>query len=129
MNKYNNCKTWNINGKRMPLPTENKSPRLKENSSVDHPSHYAEGRLYEPIKVIQDWDLDFCLGNTVKYISRAGRKSSAAMSDIEKTIEDLKKAKFYLDYKIKELEGKTGGDVTEQLRQAIKNLGHNPYQE
>lgn len=75
-----------------------------KNNSVEHPSHYSEGRKYEPIKVILDWNLDFCLGNTIKYISRAGRKTSAAMSDKEKMLEDLKKAKFYLDYKIQELE-------------------------
>jgi hypothetical protein len=46
------------------------------NEQVNHPSHYAEGRKYEPIDVIQDWKLDFCLGNTVKYISRCGRKNS-----------------------------------------------------
>ena len=66
-------------------------------SKVEHPSHYADGRKYEPINVICDWNLDFCLGNVVKYISRAGRK--------ENEIEDLKKARFYLDYKIKEMEG------------------------
>lgn len=71
--------------------------------AVNRPSHYCEGRKYEPIAVIQDWNLDFCLGNTVKYISRAGRKSSAAMTDIEKELQDLEKAKFYLDYKINEL--------------------------
>ena len=64
--------------------------------TIKHPSHYAEGRKYEPIDVICDWNLDFCLGNVVKYISRAGRK--------ENEIEDLKKARFYLDHKIKEME-------------------------
>lgn len=47
---------------------------MSENKNVNHPSHYAEGREYEPIDVILDWDLGFNLGNTVKYISRAGRK-------------------------------------------------------
>lgn len=42
---------------------------------IDHPAHYCAGRKYEPIDVIEDWNLDFCLGNAVKYISRAGRKS------------------------------------------------------
>ena len=65
---------------------------------VNHPSHYCEGRKYEPIKVIDDWGLDFCLGNALKYISRAGRKNDE--------LEDLKKARFYLDYKIKRLEAK-----------------------
>lgn len=70
----------------------------KTNSNVDHPSHYADGRKYEPIDVITDWNLNFNLGNAVKYISRAGRK------DPNKLIEDLKKAKFYLDYEITRLE-------------------------
>ena len=66
-----------------------------EMEKVNHPSHYAEGRKHEPIDVIQDWNLDFCLGNTVKYISRFGRKDNS--------IEDLEKARFYLDYKLQEL--------------------------
>lgn len=72
---------------------------MKYNSedNVNHPSHYAEGRKYEPIDVIEDWGLDFSLGNAVKYISRAGRKSDE--------LEDLKKARWYLDYKISRLEG------------------------
>ena len=41
---------------------------------VSNPSHYTSGRKYEPRKVIMDWDLNFYLGNVVKYISRAGRK-------------------------------------------------------
>lgn len=69
-----------------------------EYDPVNHPSHYCEGRKYEPIKVIDDWGLDFYLGNALKYISRAGRKNDE--------LEDLKKARFYLDYKIKYLEAK-----------------------
>lgn len=72
--------------------------RIESNKkeAVTHPSHYAEGRKHEPIDVITDWELDFCLGNVVKYISRAGRKKDE--------LEDLKKARFYLDYKIKSME-------------------------
>ena len=65
-------------------------------SNVEHPSHYAEGRKYEPIDVINDWGLNFNLGNTIKYISRAGRKNNV--------VEDLKKAKYYLDYEIKRVD-------------------------
>lgn len=65
--------------------------------SINHPQHYGgEDNQYEAIKVIDAWGLDFCLGNIVKYISRAGKKD-----DI---IQDLKKAKWYLDYKIAQLE-------------------------
>ena len=71
------------------------------NEQVSHPSHYGgASNVYEAIKVIDAWELGFSLGNTVKYISRAGKK------DPEKEIEDLKKAKFYLDHHIKTLENK-----------------------
>lgn len=43
--------------------------------AVDHPAHYGGAdNSYEAIKVIEAWQLGFCLGNTVKYISRAGKK-------------------------------------------------------
>ena len=68
---------------------------------VNHPQHYGgENNEYETIKVIDAWDLGFSLGNTVKYISRAGKK------DPTKEIEDLKKALFYLEHHIKTLEKK-----------------------
>lgn len=63
---------------------------------VECPSHYIEGRAYEPIDVIEDWGLDFCLGNAVKYISRAGRKNDE--------VEDLKKALWYIKRRIMQLE-------------------------
>lgn len=43
-------------------------------SEIDHPSYYGSDTTYETIKVIEAWQLDFCLGNAVKYISRAGKK-------------------------------------------------------
>jgi hypothetical protein len=80
------------------LEKEITSNAIKENTkeAINHPSHYSEGRKYEPIDVIVDWNLDFPLGNTVKYISRAGRKIDA--------LEDLKKAAWYLNYEIQQLE-------------------------
>lgn len=78
-------------------PCEEKKQILEDN--INHPSHYAEGRKYEPIDVIDDWNLNFALGNTVKYISRAGRKRN------EDTLKDLKKAAWYLDYEIKKISG------------------------
>ena len=59
--------------------------------AVNHPDHYGGGEnTYEAIKVIEAWDLGFHLGNVVKYISRAGKKTN-------NTREDLKKAKWYLE--------------------------------
>ena len=69
--------------------------RVKE--KVDHPDHYNVGKI-EVIDAIEDWGLDFCLGNVVKYISRAGHKDS------NKVVEDLKKAAWYLQRKIDFLE-------------------------
>ena len=66
---------------------------------VNHPAHYGgENNPYEAIKVIEAWNLDFHLGNTVKYISRAGIKPG------ESQLKDLKKALWYLERKIKNLE-------------------------
>lgn len=65
--------------------------------SVDHPEHYRPG-TYEAINVINAWELNFSLGNAVKYICRAGRK------DPNKEIEDLKKAMFYIQSEIDRIE-------------------------
>jgi len=68
---------------------------------VNHPQHYGgKENPYEAIKVIEAWNLDFCLGNTVKYISRAGKKET------DKTIQDLEKAVWYLNRKIEQLKSK-----------------------
>lgn len=66
-------------------------------SQINHPSHYGgENNEYEAIKVIEAWQLDFCLGNAVKYISRAGKKDDM--------VQDLKKAKWYIERKISQFE-------------------------
>lgn len=65
--------------------------------AVDHPPHYGgEGDVYETIKVIEAWQLNFCLGNCVKYISRAGKKGDL--------LEDLRKALWYLQREIDNVE-------------------------
>ena len=74
-----------------------------ENTNVDHPSHYNQGKI-EVIDYILDQDLGFCLGNAVKYISRAGKKQDFAGQDQkEKTIEDLSKAIWYIKKHIEAL--------------------------
>ena len=57
---------------------------------VNHPAHYNTGKI-EVITVIEDWDLDFSLGNAIKYIGRAGHKNP------DKIIEDLEKAIWYIE--------------------------------
>lgn len=65
---------------------------------IGHPNHYCEGRKFEPKDVIRDWNLNFNLGNAVKYISRNGRKAGNS------ALQDLKKARQYLDFEIEYLE-------------------------
>jgi hypothetical protein len=62
---------------------------------VNHPKHYNTGKI-EVIDAIMDWELDFIEGNVVKYVARSRHKSSR--------VGDLKKARWYLDYLIKQLE-------------------------
>ena len=68
------------------------SAKKENDSAVDHPSYY-QGKI-EVIDFIEDKHLGFNLGNCVKYISRAGKKNQ------DKLIEDLKKARWYLDREI-----------------------------
>lgn len=63
---------------------------------VENPFHYNSGKI-EVIDFIEDQKLGFCLGNVIKYVSRAGKKDSS------KIIEDLEKAKWYLEREIKNL--------------------------
>lgn len=69
---------------------------------IHKPSHYAEGRKYEPKDVIRDWDLNFNLGSAVKYISRAGRKD-----DI---LQDLNKAKQFIEFEIEAIQSERAID-------------------
>lgn len=64
-------------------------------ATVAHPPHYNHGKI-EAIEVIEDWQLGFHLGNTLKYLCRAVHKGSEA--------EDLLKARWYLDRRIAQLE-------------------------
>ncbi|MFN7656388.1 MAG: DUF3310 domain-containing protein [bacterium] len=74
---------------------------MENKEMVNHPQHYGgKDNKYEAIKVIDAWGLGFSLGNTVKYISRAGKKNQ------EKELEDLKKALWYLNHHIQTLESK-----------------------
>jgi len=73
---------------------------------VNHPSHYGgKDNPYEAIKIIfaLGWGRAFCLGNALKYILRAGVKSSASET------EDLEKAAWYLTYLAREIRKKHDG--------------------
>ncbi len=76
---------------------------LKEYDNVNRPAHYADSKI-EVIDYIEDKKLGFCLGNAVKYISRAGKKKDNGRSVIDKEIEDLQKAIWYINRRIYELQ-------------------------
>lgn len=69
----------------------------KEN--VNHPKHYnSHPSGVECIDIVRHYN--FNIGNAIKYLWRHGLKSEEGMSDEEKSIEDLQKAKFYIEDEI-----------------------------
>ena len=83
--------------------------RFKMEDNVNHPPHYTWLKDKCGIEVIDiTRHMDFCLGNAIKYILRAGLKQEASMSDKEKEIEDLKKAIWYINDRINQLEKENG---------------------
>lgn len=74
------------------LVEEYQPKHMKEN--VDHPVHYNKG--IETIDYIESWEMNFNRGNIIKYVTRSPYKG--------KELEDLKKARFYLDREIAKLE-------------------------
>ena len=69
---------------------------IEEKEMVDHPSHYNQG--IETIEYIESWSMNFNTGNVIKYVTRAGHKNDR--------LEDLKKARWYLDREIAKEENK-----------------------
>ena len=76
------------------------------NKNVSHPSHYNQG--IEPIEVIESWDLNFSLGNAIKYILRSPYKG--------KQIEDLEKARWYIDREIERLKKERDRDILQEIK-------------
>ena len=75
--------------------------RGNENKNVNHPGHYTWLKEVAGIEVIDiTRHMSFDLGSALKYILRAGRKHEKGMTDEAKRIEDLKKARWYLDDEI-----------------------------
>jgi hypothetical protein len=68
---------------------------LELDDPINRPSHYNQSR-FQPADVIDAWELSYSLGNVVKYICRHRHKNQP--------LEDLKKARWYLDREIKKLE-------------------------
>ena len=73
---------------------DNQERPMDKKEAVSHPDHYLKDSGHEVIDVISAWKMNFNKGNAIKYIARSGKKDPA------KTIEDLEKAIFYLNYEI-----------------------------
>ncbi len=70
-----------------------------EKELVNHPLHYGGDTPYETIKVLKNWlspeqYKGFLLGNTIKYLSRLGKKDNS--------VQELNKSKWYLEKLIEE---------------------------
>lgn len=100
-NKPDNPPAENVAEPQQEVPAERNPDKTMINNvtadNVNHPSHYTSGQI-EVIDFIEDKQLGFHLGNAIKYISRAGRKNP------DKTVEDLRKAVWYINRQIQRLE-------------------------
>ena len=85
-----------------PTYAQEQLAEIERREAVDHPDYYKRGGI-EAIDAIEAWELGFCLGNVVKYIARAGRKTADRL-------QDLQKAAWYLNREIeKNVENTFGG--------------------
>ena len=74
------------------------------NDKVNRPKHYTWLKDKCGVEVIDiTRHMDFCLGNAVKYLLRAGHKTEQGYTDREKEVEDLRKSIFYINDKINQL--------------------------
>jgi len=89
--------------------TDTKKVADKIAEMVDHPNHYRKSSGIEVIDVIETWNLDFSLGNALKYIARAGLK--------EDRDQDLDKAIWYL---MRALEKEDDPEHRSNIRAAIE---------
>ena len=95
------CTLVENNGQEILIPSHY-VPKDKE--MVNHPSHYGGAdNPYEAIKVIEAWEADFNIGTTLKYLCRCGKKTIGGGAE-EMRLEDLKKARWYLDREIQNIE-------------------------
>jgi hypothetical protein len=84
-------------------PSSESAANSSTDPAVDHPPHYGgKDNPYEAIKVIEAWGLGFHLGNTLKYICRQGWRGRQRQPG--QALADLKKARWYLDREIQNLE-------------------------
>ena len=95
------CTVAENNGQEISIPSHY-VPKNKE--MVNHPLHYGGAdNPYEAIKVIEAWEANFNIGTTLRYLCRCGKKTIGGSAE-EMRLEDLKKARWYLDREIQNIE-------------------------
>ena len=83
--------------------------------NIEHPKHYnSHPSGIECITIARHYC--FSIGNAIKYLWRAGLKKDSSMSDIDKEIEDLKKAIWYINDRIEELDNMKSNETVGQKR-------------
>ncbi len=100
-NEYETCPVC-LSRPEMPPrdPVTMPDPKANPPTRPGNVGQYDAGSTYEPIRVIEAYDLNFNLGNVVKYILRAGRKPGAT------DLDDLRKAEQYIRFEIERRERK-----------------------
>lgn len=94
------------------------APQKKVDSRVEHPSYYnAHPSGVECIDIVRHYN--FNVGNVIKYLWRHGLKREEGMNNKAKALEDLRKARFYLDDEIKRLEREAVKEDRELCRKSI----------
>ncbi|MDR2005346.1 MAG: DUF3310 domain-containing protein [Prevotella sp.] len=76
------------------------------NDNVNHPKHYTSHP--SGVECIQVTEChNFCIGNAIKYLWRAGLKIDADKTDLQKQVEDLEKAVWYIQREIQRLKNES----------------------
>lgn len=101
MKKQKSCATCKDSAKCICKETR-QALNITDKTAVEHPDYYLSNTGHEVIDVINAWELNFSLGNAIKYIARAGKK------DASKVIEDLEKARFYIELQINSIKNSDG---------------------
>lgn len=81
-----------------PVAELNAEGKVKVPYDNANPEHYRRLGEYSALHVVHKWGLSYCLGSALKYIQRAGTKPGAS------TVEDLKKAVWYIQREIHQLD-------------------------
>ena len=88
------------------------------NTTVEYPKHYTSHPSgVECIEIAEHYN--FCIGNAIKYLWRAGLKHEEGKRDADKEIEDLQKAVWYIQRRISYLQKESQTETLEEARERL----------